>query len=237
MPSDTPLVAAVSPKLPEFWPQAADVWLAQAEAQFRLAKVTVSQTKFDLAVQRLDRDTALRLQDVLLAPPADDPWTALRERLIAGFTKSTYQRLEEFSAIPPLGDRRPSELLDTILASLSGITHDCSGCPLVQHAFLSRLPPSIRTPLTARIKVDSLRQLASKADEVWSTLGIQPVVAAVDAPEDSVASVDDRRSSQQPPRPQPRRFCYYHDRWGKRAHKCTQPCSWSGNATAGGRRN
>ena len=66
MPSDTPLVAAVSPKLPEFWPQAADVWLAQAEAQFRLAKVTVSQTKFDLAVQRLDRDTALRLQDVLL---------------------------------------------------------------------------------------------------------------------------------------------------------------------------
>ena len=83
MPSDTPLIAAISPKLTEFWPQAANVWLAQAEAQFRLAKVTVSQTKFDLAVQRLDRDTALHFQDVLLAPPAYDPWAALRERLMS----------------------------------------------------------------------------------------------------------------------------------------------------------
>ena len=48
----TPLVAAVQPKLPDFWSQAADVWLAQVEAQFRISRITSSQSKFDLCVQK-----------------------------------------------------------------------------------------------------------------------------------------------------------------------------------------
>ena len=39
------LVAGVSPKLPDFWPHAVDVWLSQVESQFRVARITVSQTK------------------------------------------------------------------------------------------------------------------------------------------------------------------------------------------------
>ena len=59
------VIATVSPKLPDFWPHAAAVWISQIEAQFHVAGITSSQTKYDLAVQRLGEATAVRLQDLL----------------------------------------------------------------------------------------------------------------------------------------------------------------------------
>ena len=37
-------------KLPAFWPDAAEVWFAQADAQFTIKAVTVLKTKFYHAV-------------------------------------------------------------------------------------------------------------------------------------------------------------------------------------------
>ena len=39
-------VAIVSMKLPAFWPDAAEVWFVQADAQFAIHNVTVSKPKF-----------------------------------------------------------------------------------------------------------------------------------------------------------------------------------------------
>ena len=44
-PPPVPAVAAnVALKLPVFWPKAAKVWLAQADAQFEIKSLTVSKT-------------------------------------------------------------------------------------------------------------------------------------------------------------------------------------------------
>ena len=32
------------------------------------------------------------------------------------------------------------------------------------------------------------------------------------------------------------RLCWYHDRWGRDARRCVEPCFWSGNAPAGNQR-
>ena len=135
------LIAAVTPKLPDFWPHAAEAWLLQVEAQFPIAKITGSQTKFDLAIQKLNEATVCRLLD-LLANPGDHSYEALNARLEQGFTKSTFQHLAEFQALPNLGDRRPTEMLDSILSALNGIVHDTASCLLVCFAFLKRLPKS-----------------------------------------------------------------------------------------------
>ena len=237
-----PLVAAVSPKLPDFWPHAVDVWIAQVEAQFRVAHITVSQTKFDLAVQKLDQQTAIRLQDILINVPTVDPYEKLKARL-SKFAKSSHQRMAEFHDLPDLGDRRPSELLDALLAALAGVAHEGSTCPLVRYAFLSRLPVPVRSALTMYEELP-LRELADKADLVWSTVGATQCVAAVSSP----PSTGQRRSPrrQTPGRvashsPSPVRgragLCYYHRNYGNEAHFCRAPCSWTGNAPAGGRRN
>ena len=65
------LVAAVTPKLPDFWPHNADAWLLQVEAQFRISKIVSSQTKFDLTVQKLNEATVCCLLDLLKNPPQD----------------------------------------------------------------------------------------------------------------------------------------------------------------------
>ena len=39
--------AAVSVKLPEFWPEDPEVWLIRVKAQLRSRSVTLDQTKFD----------------------------------------------------------------------------------------------------------------------------------------------------------------------------------------------
>ena len=39
-------IAKVSMKLPAFWPDSAEVWFAQADAQFVIRIISVSKTKF-----------------------------------------------------------------------------------------------------------------------------------------------------------------------------------------------
>ena len=238
-----PLVAGVSPKLPDFWPHAVDVWIAQVEAQFRVAHISSSQTKFDLAVQKLDQQTAIRLQDLLINVPAVNPYEALKARL-SRFTKSSYQRIAEFQDLPDLGDRRPSELLDEILAALAGIAHDGSTCPLVRYAFLSRLPVVVRSALTMFEDI-SLRELGDKADLVWSTIGVSTSVSAVSTPPPTTqrprstrTQTPGRRAGRSPSPPRDgSTLCFYHRVYADRANFCRAPCSWTGNAPAGGRRN
>ena len=247
-PPEAGLISAVTPKLPDFWPHNADAWLLQVEAQFRISKIVSSQTKFDLTVQKLDEATVCRLLDLLKNPPVDNPYEALKARLEQGFMKSPYQRLTDFDNLPQLGDRRPSEMLDSILAALSGIDHDPTSCPHVRFAFLKRLPTSIRATLTSFDDL-SLRDLALKADVTWSTCGaVQDTAPTVTAVQSS--SRDSRRPANRRQTPgraaspssstSPSRagdYCYFHSKFGAKARGCVAPCAWPGNASAGGRCN
>ena len=80
-------------KLPTFWPDAAEVWFAQADAQFAIRNLTVSKTKFYHVVAVLPQEVASQILDLIRAPPARDPYGVLRERLITLYTLNDYQRL------------------------------------------------------------------------------------------------------------------------------------------------
>ena len=69
-------------KLPTFWPDAVEVWFAQADAQFAIRNVTISKTKFYHAVAVLPQEVASQILDLIRAPSAGDPYGVLRERLI-----------------------------------------------------------------------------------------------------------------------------------------------------------
>ena len=72
-PPSVPAVAAnVALKLPLFWPDAAEVWFAQSEAQFAIRSITVSKTKFYHAVASLPQDVAAQILNLIRAPPAED---------------------------------------------------------------------------------------------------------------------------------------------------------------------
>ena len=68
-----PMAANVSMKLPVFWPDAAEVWFAQVDAQIAIRNVTVRKTKFYHAVAVLPQEVASQILDLIHSPPAGDP--------------------------------------------------------------------------------------------------------------------------------------------------------------------
>ena len=86
-------LTTVSLKLSTFWTDSPEVWFIQAEAQFEVKRITVSQTKFNHCLAVLPQDVACRLLDLVRAPLAD-PYEALRSRLIQMYTLSDFQRYQ-----------------------------------------------------------------------------------------------------------------------------------------------
>ena len=76
-PDTVPVTANVSMKLPTFWPDPAEVWVAQADAQFAIRNLTVSKTKFYHAVAVLPQEGASQILDLIPPPPAGDPYGVL----------------------------------------------------------------------------------------------------------------------------------------------------------------
>ena len=65
-PSPSVPVAANAPlKLPDFWPDAVEVWFDQADAQLAIKTNTVSKTKFYHAVASLLQDVAAQILDLI----------------------------------------------------------------------------------------------------------------------------------------------------------------------------
>ena len=88
-----PVVAssAVHMKLPAFWPDAAEVWFAQADAQFAIRNISSSKTKFYHAIAVLPQDVTSQILDLICVPPLTEPYEVLRGRLIKLYTFNDYQ--------------------------------------------------------------------------------------------------------------------------------------------------
>ena len=89
-------VSAVSVKLPPFWPTDPQLWFAQVEAQFRTRSITREETKFWHVVGTLEQKYANEVRDLLLEPPASNPYTVLKTQLVARLTQRV--RTSEFDS-------------------------------------------------------------------------------------------------------------------------------------------
>ena len=227
-------ISAVSLKLPTFWPERAAVWFVQAEAQFATRNVTADNTKFHYIVSALDQDTATRVIDMLLAPPAEDKYDALKTRLLTTFSLSDAQRAAQLLDMPGLGDDKPSQLMDKMLALLG----DHTPCFLFREIFLRRLPVDIRAHIVNSTVTD-FRAMALAADALWAANGAQiNAIRRGPVHDDKCTGPASSRSLSTPSRakrPNDSGYCYYHARFGAAARQCRPPCQFpvSGNGQAG----
>ena len=80
--SSLEILNTVSVKVPAFWPDSAEAWFVQVEAQFALKGVIVSSTKFYYCVSLFNQETANQVLDLIKYPLSSDPYEALKSRLL-----------------------------------------------------------------------------------------------------------------------------------------------------------
>ena len=253
-----PAVSAVSLKLPPFWPGDPELWFAQVEAQFDLRGITAQTTKFSYVMASLTQEFAHKVRDVLLHPPADEPFIHLKRQLITRLCASEQKRIRQLLSEEQLGDRTPSQFLRH-LQQLQGSTTVESA--LLQELFLQRLPSQVRMVLASTpdlplerqaLLADNLIEIASSPSVNSVRTAATPTLPASDALAELRAEVcalrEQLRSSQHRGRsPSPGRrgrsrsstrsehedgLCWYHQHYGTNARHCTPPCEMSGNRNA-----
>ena len=130
-----------------------------------------------------------------------------------------------------LGDLRPSQLLDAIMALLP------AGEPpgiILQALFLQRLLADMRDHLVAA-NLESPREMAILADRMWDSRSEKTATVAAVRGVSPVEHGRDRH--QRSPRhgahtPHPDGLCFFHGRFGTKAHGCSPPCTWTGPLAA-----
>jgi len=228
-------------KLPEFWIDEPEMWFRQAEGHFRRHRITDQHIMYDCVLVALPAVTLKTIRDVVrAADDAADPYTQIKRRLLGSFAPSTWQLVYKIIHHPQLGDLRPSQLMDSMMALLP--PDDPPGL-LFQGLFLERLPAEMRDILSAG-EFDSPRELAEQADKIWDARQGRADTAVVAAIREKSPGRSGRSYRRQSPgrrgrdsTPGNSSLCFYHRNFGKKAHQCRPPCEWTGNgeaATSGG---
>ena len=126
-----------------------------------LRGVTTQLDQFCHVVGSLPHEVMRACADLVETTPAEDPYTQLKDRLLAAHQLTPYQRGEKLLDLPMLGANKPSELMNQMLEL----------CPkgeetgtLFQCLFLRHLPADLRVML-AHLDHTDLKELARKADE------------------------------------------------------------------------
>ncbi|MEE8151605.1 MAG: hypothetical protein V3T76_01045 [candidate division NC10 bacterium] len=172
--------SSVALKLPTFWESHAAIWFAQADSQFALRNISDDTTRFHHVVAVLNASTAARALSVIQNPPDNDKYGALKGLLLGAFTLIETACVRQLLDLPELGEARPSERMDHMLALLGTHSSDF----LFRELFLRQLPEQVRLAL-ANSSITDPRTLAKEADKFF--LATRHAGAAAWNPEPSAA--------------------------------------------------
>jgi len=184
-----------------------------------------------------------------------DPYRALKDKLVSLFAPNKLDQVNSVIYGPELGNRRPSQLLETMMAQLPEGENENS--LLFKGIFLNRLPADLKDQVAVYFEIENSRELAKIADNFWfarnARRGQTAAVAAAANMESSasgstdnledeevVAAIRGGKKQQKPFQKKPfvRKqqnqtsrsgaqvsVCYRHKKFGGDAWKCDDPSS------------
>jgi hypothetical protein len=107
--------------------------------------------------------------------------------LLLAHAMTATQRAEKLFSLPALGGRRPSDLLAAMYEYCPAGEETSE---LFKALFLTRLPPEIRVLLEPG-EFAGLKQLATKADQLWLTLAAKQLATTAVVQQDSLQADED----------------------------------------------
>ncbi|GFT01893.1 retrovirus-related Pol polyprotein from transposon 297 [Nephila pilipes] len=158
-------IARVSVKVPPFWRVNPEEWFGQMEIQIILPRIKIEITKFLHIISAFLPEELDIVGDIILNPPAEKPYTALRNRLCSQYADSEKQRLHDLIFGMQLGDHKPSRLLLEMRSKAGNTMME----KLLKSLFLQRLHAHVQQILA--ISNDQLEKLAEVADGMRAAAG------------------------------------------------------------------
>jgi hypothetical protein len=226
-----------------------------------LRGITDQVAKYYHVVSVLPHESLRLVADIVEVMPDMEPYDTLKARLLSSHQMTGFQRAEKLFQMPCLGARKPSELM---AAMLEICPRGEEKTELFACLFLQRLPREIRVllsevdhkdPKALAAQADRYWGLHESPAAIMPLLGEQPVASA----EETINAVRTERGGRHSRGGRGRGgrgrggggrqqlesdasmaarlasgLCLKHWRYGEQAHSCTAPCSWQGNAAAGG---
>lgn len=253
---EKPKIEKVTIKIPAFWCDRPEVWFAQVEAQFKLAKVKQEATKFNYLMANLEQHIAENIFD-LVKSDEKSKYTVAKKRLLSIYKTSEDSKLKQLIKELEMGSYKPTQLLKK-MKSLAG---DSLSDGVIKSLWLDKLPNYLRNVLlVSDEKLDKLAEIGDRVHElrnvdevqvstsnnrnVTHDLGIDELCKKIEQMERKInnfcrngrSSSRNRDSNFSRSRSRGRyqsngRYCFYHFRFGQRCRpeKCARepPCSWN----------
>lgn len=246
-------------KLPAFWEKDAAAWFRLAEAVLGDNHVVEQRVMYRTVILHIPHHVLERARGILsLADTAENPFTELKDRLVELLTPSILDACTSILRGAELGGRRPTELLEVMMAALPP---DEPAGHIFKTIFLHRLPGDLKDLVAVQFHQLGVVELARYADVIWDARNSKKTVVAAVQPatvEEKTTSGEETaldravaaltiyekkkwRGSKSRGGGRPRSgqgggqsqksLCDKHERFGEYAHYCSSPktCSWAGN--------
>jgi hypothetical protein len=252
----TPAAAASKPlaaapvgevKLPPFNDETPMVWFNNAEAYFEIKGLADRRLWFFYTQWALSPQQGRLVTDITsLNPPPADAYHQLKDRLLHLYDLDERSRLDKLIAMPPLGGRRPSELLAAMRQLVSPGEENTA---IFRHMFFRRLPSNIQIQL-GEDRSSSTAELAARADDLLAAAktAAMPVAAVEEVQVVAESRSSKRKKPQWGEKKRPHTggdggrssnggnqaaiagwTCFAHTKFGDKASRCHPACSRAGN--------
>lgn len=240
-------------RLPEFNSADPEMWFAMVEAAFTASRVTSDQRKFQYILTVLPPRYANEVRDLILHPPATNAYKTLRDDLTKRLSATEEQKTRRLLEHEEIGDEKPSQFLRR-LRRLAGAGFPET---MLRTLWIGRLPAAMQPIMATQKNVNldeaaeladavaetlhvrpSVSETAVKTPDHHLALQFQQLALnmsqelAVIREEIAAINIHRRYSSRERPRSrshsrQRSSICWYHQRFGSNARKCTKPCTWT----------
>lgn len=147
--------------VPNFNKDNPNLWFAQIERSFVLCDVVLDDDKFDVVAVKLEGEILLATEDLIINPPSENKFAALKERIISKFGESSDSKLRRLIQGNDTAGLKPSDKLAHMKRLAPGKENET----LIRTMFLAQMPESIRPFLTVWEETD-LDKLAKTADKM-----------------------------------------------------------------------
>lgn len=245
-------------KLPPFSKTNPASWFHRAEVHFRVAKLTDEYAKADIVMTTLPEEVFTKLTPWLDTMDGQISYQEIKKKILDTYSLPIPVRAQKVLDLvhQPLGDTTPTEAWDELQGLILLPGTDTGGrrqeISLSREIFLRRLPADIRAQLMEAHTME-MEELVYRAQRLFeaakaSNHAATPSTNAVGHDPTDEEYINYVKKKWAIPKKKPNNYtppsqnpashnqtnpnpswCFYHQKFGKRAYNCRAPCSYPKN--------